>query len=99
LTSGREENKMKITIVSSDPQASYRDMLSQEIDVHTIEEFRDILKVFAVENVKSNPNFGITIMVHNILKNWPIEGNVMSMLDGKMFNIKSEWPRMVAYEI
>ncbi len=90
---------MKVTIVSSDPQANYRDLLSQEIDVQTMEEFRNILKVFSAKSVKSNPNFGITIVVYNTLKNWPIEGNVMSMLDGKMFNIKSEWPRMVAYEI
>ena len=90
---------MKITIVSSDPEANYRDLLKQEIDVETMEEFRNILKVFAVKSVRSNPNFGITIVVYNILKNWPIEGNVMSMRDGKMFNIKSEWPKMVAYEI
>lgn len=90
---------MKVTIVSSDPQANYRDLLSQEIDVQTMEEFRNILKVFAVKSVKSNPNFGITIVVYNILKNWPIEGNVMSMLDGKMLNVKKEGLTTKAYEI
>lgn len=79
---------MKVTIIAIGSEVNCRDLVLQGIDVQTMEEFRNILKVFTVKNVQSNCNFGITIQVYNTLKNWPIEGRVISMLDGKIFNIK-----------
>lgn len=91
---------MKVTLRTVDNgSAGYRDMIIQEMNVNAMDQFRNLLKQFDVERVSADSYFGITILVNNSLKNWPIDGTVVSLLDGKMFQIRDEWPKKRVIEL
>lgn len=77
----------------------YRDMVMQEMNVNAMDQFRNLLKQFDVERVLADSYFGITILVNNSLTNWPIDGTVVSLLDGKMFQIREDWPKKRIVEL